>query len=95
MHRDDSLAARMKREIGGRYRLTKSRIKHRLPVWIVVSVFAGVLATTAEWMGYAGSFRKTGIPTPKSLGEIWWHPLLIAAICLVGYPLWPFREWDE
>lgn len=62
MQSGNSLCRNVKLDVGGRYRLTRFRIKHRLPMAIVVAIFAGlfgVLPTFAEWTGYVGSFRMT------------------------------------
>jgi hypothetical protein len=54
-----------------------------------------LVVTVMEWMGYIGNWRRTGIPDPHPLSEIWWHPFVVAPVFLVVMVLWPFPGIEE
>ena len=85
----------MRHSLTARYKLMRKRARSRLQAGIPAAVLISLFVTAMEWMGYGGGWRRTGIPNPKPLIEIWWHPLVVAPLFLVGLILWPFRDISD
>ncbi len=71
------------------------RFRKRLKSAIGLGILIGAVFTAIDWMGYGGSFDSTAIPTPHSLGEIWWHFFVWAGLIFASMMLWPFRSIED